>query len=158
MKTNILLLLCTSGLDAKTLKNHFDNTLHYFPNFQTRRWRLVVMNNLRTFKCHVADNKAYRTVRTSYVNCMHKAEFQWFSCWQCLSSCYYLTETRSPNEANPLKRDRLISQQSKTSSNKQKYKWIASLWNISYCRKKCDFLNWGSLYSSTVCARSTSHF
>ena len=53
----------------------------------------------------------------------------------------------------------LISiQQSVTSSNKQKYKWMASLWNISYCRKKCDILKWGYLYSSIVCARSTRHF
>ena len=124
---------------CKTLKNHFDDTLHFFTIFKFEQWRLVVMNNLWKFQCPVADNKAYRTVRTSYVNCIHKAEFLWFSCWQCLSSCYYVTETRSPNEANHLKRVRLKSQQSETSSNKQKYKWIASLWNNTYCRKNVTF-------------------
>ena len=39
-----------------------------------------------------------------------------------------------------------------------KNKWMASLWNISYCSKKCDFLRWEYLYSSIVCARCTSHF
>ena len=88
---------------CKTLKNHFDDTLHFSPFSQFEQCRLEVMNNLWKFQCCAADNKAYRTVRTSYVNCMHKAEFQWFSWWQCLPSCYYVTETRSPNEANHLK-------------------------------------------------------
>ena len=124
---------------CKTLKNHVDDTLHFPPISKLEQWRLVVMNNLWKFHCRVADNMTYRTVRTSYVNCMHKTGFLWFSCWQCLSSCNYVTETRSPNEANHLKRVRLKSQQSETSSNKQKYKWIASLWNISYCRKNVIF-------------------
>ena len=47
---------------------------------------------------------------------------------------------RSPNEANHLKCACLKSQQSEKSSNKQKYKWIASLRNISYCRKNVTFL------------------
>ena len=33
------------------------------------------MNKRQKFECHVADNKAYRALLTSYVNCMHKAEF-----------------------------------------------------------------------------------
>ena len=33
------------------------------------------MINLRKFQCRVTDNKAYRNVRASYVNCMHKVEF-----------------------------------------------------------------------------------
>ena len=134
------------------------NVVHWISVRTIEQWRLVVMNNLWKFHCRVADNKTYRTVRTSYVNCMHKTEFLWFSCWQCLSSCYYVTETRSPNEANHLKRVRIKSQQSETSSNKQKYKWIASLWNISYCIKNVTFINWGYLYSSIVCARSIGTF
>ena len=109
------------------------------PISKLEQWRLVVMNNLWKFQFHVADNNAYRTVRTSYVNCMHKAEFLWFSCCQCSSSCCYVTETRSPNESNHLKCVRLQSQQSETSSNKQKYKWIAFLRNISYCRQNVTF-------------------
>ena len=42
---------------------------------------------------------------------------------------------------NNLKRVRIKSQLSETSPNKQKYKWIASLWNISYCRK-IMWLSW----------------
>ena len=124
---------------CKTLKNHFDNTLHFSPISKQEQWRLVVMNNLWKCQCHATDNKAYRALQTSYVNCKHKAEFLWFCWWECLSSYYYVTETRSPNEANHLKRVRLKSQRSGTSSNKQKYKKIASQWNISYCRKHVTF-------------------
>ena len=45
-------------------------------------------------------------------------------------------------EANHLKHVRLSKRegQSEKSSNKQKYKWMASLGNNSYCRKKYDFM------------------
>ena len=149
---------CALPVWMQNFKKSFWRHFAFFPISKLEQWSLVIMNYIWKFQCHVTDNKAYRTVRTSYVNCMHKAEFLWFSCWQCLSSCYYVAETRSPNEANNLKRVRLKSQQSETFSNKQNVKWIASLWNISYCRKNVTFLNWGYLYSSNVCARSTSTF
>ena len=50
---------------------------------------------------------------------------------------FYVTETRSPSEAKHLELVRLKLLQ--PSSNKQKYKWIASLWNIKYCRKYVTF-------------------
>ena len=38
--------------------------------------------------------------------------------FECLSQCYYIKETKSPSEAEPLKLVRLKSRQSVTSSNK----------------------------------------
>ena len=35
----------------------------------------MVINNRRKFQCCVANNKAYRRVRISYVNCMLKLNF-----------------------------------------------------------------------------------
>ena len=51
-----------------------------------------------------------------------------------------LQETKIPSEAESLELVRLKPSQSVTSSNKQKCKWIPSVWNILNCRKKCDFL------------------
>ena len=71
------------------------------------------MSSSNTFQHRITDKKTHRTVRTSYINCMHKAEFQWFSCWSCLSSCYCVTKNRSLIEANHFTCVRLWSRQSK---------------------------------------------
>ena len=61
--------------------NHFDNTLHFFSISKQEQWRLVVMNNRWKLQCRVIDIKAYRTLRISYVNCMHQVDFLLLSCW-----------------------------------------------------------------------------
>ena len=70
----------TSGLNVKLKKSIWQH-LTFFLISKLEKWRVVVMNKRWKFKCRVADNKAYRKVRISYVNCMHKAEFPRFSCW-----------------------------------------------------------------------------
>ena len=56
-----------------------------------------------------------------------------------------------PSEAKRLKLVRLKPRQSVTSSNKQKCKWISSLWNILNCRKSGTFGNEGTFtYASSV--------
>ena len=60
------------------------------------------------------------------------------------------TETKIPSKVKHLNIVRLKPRQSVTSSNKQKCKWITSLWNIINCRKSVTFLNEGTF----TCASS----
>ena len=50
-----------------------------------------------------------------------------------------IKETKIPSGAKSLKLVRLKPRHSVTSSNKQKCKWISSLWNILNCRKSVTF-------------------
>ena len=73
--TNILLLLRNSGLNVKLKKSIWRYFALFFFNSQTR----IVTSSSNTyslkFQYRIIDNKAYRTVRTSYVNCMLKLNF-----------------------------------------------------------------------------------